>query len=481
MRDAGHIDALIALVGEGNVLSDHGDCERYEIDARDGSRGRAACVVLPQSTEQASAVVSHCVRNSIQIIAQSGNTSLVGGSTPDASGSQVVVSFERLRSPLDVDVQNRVVRVGAGVRLSALNERLEQSGLTFPIDLGADPCVGGMVASNTGGARYLRYGDVRANVLGLEVVLLDGNGTVLNLLGGLRKNNVGLDAKQIFIGTGGRFGLVTAAELEVHRRPRDIATALLVPRDGAAVMELLGMFEAEAEGELTAFEGMSGNAVAAALDHVPSLRNPFGRGDVPDFCILVELSRTHAPGDGELAIGQRLQAILEHVWTHAPGLLADAYVGSPKDIWALRHALPEGLRAGGRVIAFDVSFARNRVMAFRDMMTTELADAYPELRVCDFGHVADGGLHFNLVEPAGAQSPMGRDQIADLRAFVNEKVVRTFGGSFSAEHGIGRSNAMFYRRYVPSGVQRLENSLDRVFGSWADDTFMSVETVQAAQ
>lgn len=459
MIESERIAALAEIVGPDGLLTSGDDLARFETDARDGSRGRAAFVVLPRSTEQVSRIVAHCVRHGIALVAQSGNTGLVGASVPDKSGDQGVISFARLTGELAIDAANRTVRVGAGVRLSALNEALAAYDLTLPIDLGADPCVGGMVASNTGGARFLRYGDVRKHVLGLEAVLLDADGTVLDMMSALRKNNTGLDAKQIFVGTGGRFGFVTAAILEVHRRPQASAAALLVPRDAAAAIELLGLFEAQAGAELTAFEGMSRNAVSAALDHVKSLRNPFGQDGIPEFSILVELMRTRPDEAGERTLDERLVAILENAW-QAPGEpLVNAIVGAPAELWKLRHSLTEGLRARGRVIAFDVAFARGDVMTFRAQLAGELALRHPALEVCDFGHIGDGGLHFNLVEPRGTATPLAPAQIDALRDFVVGRVVDGFGGSFSAEHGIGPKNRVFFERHVGATARRVGDGI----------------------
>lgn len=208
MIDPRHIETLRETVGEKGLLASSDDMATYEIGARH-DRGRAAFVVRPVSTREVSAVVSYCVRNNLTLIPQSGNTGLVSGSTPDVSGTQGVLSLDRLAGQFSLDRINRTVGAGAGLRLSELNARLEDHGLFFPIDLGADPRLGGMIATNTGGARFLRYGDVRRNTLGLTVVLADEKGTVLKLGGPLRKDNTGVDWKQMFVGTSGVFGVIT--------------------------------------------------------------------------------------------------------------------------------------------------------------------------------------------------------------------------------------------------------------------------------
>ncbi len=456
MIDLAHLDAVAGIVGASHLVGPGSDTGPYEQGARH-DRGRAAFVVRPADTREVSQVVAYCVRHAIHLVPQSGNTGLVSGSTPDMSGRQGVLSLERLRG-LDLDPANRTARVGAGVRLSALNEALEPHGLFFPIDLGADPMMGGMVATNTGGARFLRYGDVRRNVLGLEVVLPDAQGTVLDLASPLRKNNVGADLKQLFIGSCGAFGVVTQAVVEVHRRPAQTATAILVPRDDDALVELLVLFEELAGEYLSAFEGMSRPAMQAAIAHAPAVRNPFARGEIPAYAVLVELTRSWANADGEAPLDAVLEGILTRIWERDDAPLADALVARSDEAWALRHAISEGLKASGHLLGFDLSFRRADLPAFRRFMLAELGARHPAWRVCDFGHVGDGGVHFNLVHPHAA-GPVPRESIEALRAFVMGEAVTRFGGSFSAEHGLGRANQVFYDAYAPDALKRVTGAL----------------------
>ena len=446
MIDAGHIEALRALLSEKGLLVAAADMAGYETGAR-YDKGRAAFVARPASTSEVSAVVAYCVRHAIPLVPQSGNTGLVSGSTPDASGAQGVLSLDRLTGVFELDPVNRTVRAGAGLRLSDLNGRLEEHGLFFPIDLGADPRLGGMVATNTGGSRFLRYGDVRRNTLGLTVVLGDEAGTVLDLSSALRKNNTGVDWKQLFVGTSGAFGVVTECVLNLEPLPRQSATALLM-----AMEDALGSY-------LSAFEGMSGNAVRAALDHVPSLRNPFGDGRVPDFVILAEVSRTNAPRAGEQPLDAVLEEVLAAIWEKEDALLAAAFVGPPHETWALRHALSEGVKHRGRLIAFDLAFRRGDIMRFLGRTKTEMPDRFPGVEICDFGHVGDGGVHFNLV--VAKDDPRLADGAfeAALREWVFSVCVEDFQGSFSAEHAIGRKNQAFYDRYTPAQIRRLSAAL----------------------
>lgn len=455
---ADHLDRLGAILGPQGLLTLPSDMVSYENAARYAG-GRAAFVARPASTEVVSQVVGYCVRHDIPLVPQSGNTGLVGGSTPDDSGKQGVLSLERLHSTFELDIDNRSLRVDAGFRLSELNARLEPHGLFFPIDLGADPMAGGMVAANTGGARFLRFGDVRRNTLGLKLVLADGDGTILHCGKGLRKDNTGPDWKQLFIGTGGAFGIVTECTFNLERLPRQTATAYLVPATDAAALTLLNELEERAGTLLSAFEGMSGAAIGHALAHVPSLRNPFPGGTTPAYVILVELSRSWAPRAGEQTLDAMLEEILAEIWELPGGPLADAFIGAPAEMWSLRHTLSEGTKAAGYVVGLDLSFRRGEVMRFRERMTGLLAQEFPQVQICDFGHIGDGGVHFNLVLPRDRNGAADMTAAARLRSFVTEVAVEEHGGSFSAEHGLGRSNQHFYDRYTPEKLKRIAAQL----------------------
>jgi len=456
-----HIEALRGLLGDKGIVTEPRDMAAYQTGAR-YDMGVAGLVLRPRTTAETSAAVAYCVKNGLALIPQSGNTGLVSGSTPDGSGDEIVLSLDRLTERFALDADNRSLSLDAGFRLSNVNARLESHGLFFPIDLGADPCIGGMLSTNTGGSRFLKYGDVRRNTLGLKVVLADKAGTVLDLNSDLRKNNTGVDWKQIFIGTSGAFGIVTECVLNLERLPQQMATAFLVPQSAAHVMPLLAAMEERLGAYLSAFEGMSGNAVAAALDHVPSLRNPFQGGHIPGYLILVEISRTWAPRAGEQSLDAVLETALAEIWESEAAPLADAFVGPPAEMWALRHALSEGVKHKGRLIAFDLSFRRGDIMGFCERMRAELPQRFDDIAICDFGHIGDGGVHFNLT--VAKDSPQLADPTFEtrLRQWVFKVAVEDFGGSFSAEHAIGRKNQTIYDAYTSDTLKRLASGLKMI-------------------
>lgn len=454
------LTALEEIVGPQGLIADPKEMRGYEVGAR-YDEGRAAVVVRPADVAQVSAVVGLCVRRGVSLVPQGANTGLVGASTPDGSGDQVVLSLDRLRAPLEADAQNRSVRAGAGVRLSALNDMLSPLGLWLPIDLGADPTLGGMAATNTGGARFIRYGDMRRQILGLQVVLADEAGSVVEFKRGVRKDNTGLDLRQLFVGAGASFGVITCVELEVQRQPRQTAAALVLLSDPAAALPLLAHFEREAGELLSAFEGMSREALTRALAHVPRLRNPFPSGEVPPYAVLIELSCVRPYRLGEVGLEKILEACVAEWWERADPSTLDALFGPPEDLWAIRHAIPEGLRGSGRVIGFDLAFRRSDLARFREVMIAELAEQFSELAVCDFGHIGDGGVHFNLVcDPANM---LDAERLEALRRCVYDVAVGRFGGSFSGEHGLGRANLSFYRSYTSPQVQALSGKIQQVF------------------
>ncbi|CAN7191489.1 FAD-binding oxidoreductase [Pararhizobium sp. LjRoot235] len=458
MIDHTHIAALTGILGDKGLVTEPRDMEAYETGAR-YDEGRAALVLRPQTTEEVSVAVAYCVKHGIPLIPQSGNTGLVSGSTPDATGAQAVLSLDRMTQRFELDLDNRSLRVGAGFRLSDVNQKLERHGLFFPIDLGADPRLGGMLATNTGGSRFLKYGDVRRNTLGIKVVLADDDGTIVDLTSELRKNNTGIDWKQLFIGTSGSFGIITECVLNLEPIPKQVATAYLVPASGAQVMPLLRAMEDRLGAYLSAFEGMSKNAVAAALDHVPSLKNPFQGGNVPDYVILAEISRTWEPREGEQPLDAVLETVLAEIWESDDAPLADAFVGPAHEMWALRHALSEGVKHSGKLIAFDLSFRRGDIMAFCDRMKDEMPQTFPEVTICDFGHIGDGGVHFNLVVPKDSGSATDKDFERRLRDWVFAIAVQDFNGSFSAEHAIGRKNQAYYDLYTQQKIKDMAHGL----------------------
>jgi FAD/FMN-containing dehydrogenase len=406
------------------------------------------------STNEVSRVLAFATARGIRVVAQGANTGLVGGSTPDASGEMLVLSLERMDRPLEVDRVDRTVTAGGGVLLSQLDAALGEEGLLFPIDLGADPTVGGMVATNAAGTRVLRYGDLRQNLLGLEAVLADG--TVLDLMAALRKNNTGFDAKQLFVGTSGVFGVVTRAVLRVAPRPAQRTAALVGAADGATALLLLSHLERRLGDVLTAFEVLSADALAPVFAYQPRLRNPFAAG-LPPYTVLVELSTTLPAA--AVALDDLLETTLGELLEDERAAISDVFPGKPSDLWDIRHHVSESHRHMGQVLGFDISVPRSSMAEFVDAARALVAAKHPYIRVCDFGHWGDGGVHLNLVWKTDDGARPANELKAELQPLVYDLAVGRFRGSFSAEHGVGPHNQPFYDRYTPELVREVCRAL----------------------
>ncbi|HET8646958.1 MAG TPA: FAD-binding oxidoreductase, partial [Vicinamibacteria bacterium] len=301
----------------------------------------------------------------------------------------------------------------------------------------------------------LRYGDVRQNLLGAEVVLADG--TVLDLMTALRKNNTGLDAKQLFVGTSGVFGVVTRAVLRVVPRPAQRATALVGAAQGATVLALLAHLERGVGDVLTAFEVVSAAALEPVFRYQPRLRNPFGTA-LPAYTVLVELATT-LPAQ-RLALDDLLESALAGLMEEPAGEgLTDVFPGRPAELWDIRHHVSESHRHEGEVLGLDISVPRSSMAAFIEAARERLAGPYPFLRVCDFGHWGDGGVHLNLIWSGEAAGRPAAELKAELQPLLYDLAVTRFRGSYSAEHGVGPHNQLFYDRYTPELVRDLCRTL----------------------
>jgi FAD/FMN-containing dehydrogenase len=452
-------DGLSAIVGPQHVLTKAMDMQGYAIDGR-GVESAPLAVVRPSSREEIAALIAFCAQHNIRLVPQGARSGLTAAAIADQSGGLLLLNLDRLSAPPEIDPINRTAKVDAGTRLSTLNQVAAEHGLFFPIDLGADPSIGGMVATNTGGARFLRYGDVRRNVLAVDVITAEPHPRTLHLGSALWKDNSALDLKQIFVGSGGAFGIITGATLALSPKPAVSISALIALEDAATSLALLTALEASFGTLLTAFEGMSRPAMTAALAHVQNLRRPFA--DIPPYAVLIELSGGQSMDAAwfEERLAEALTPMLED------GRISDIAVDRGESLFALRHAVPEGLRASGKVVGCDISLRRGDVFTFRDHAARLLAEQFPTFQVHDFGHIGDGGLHYNLVWPT-ASGPLNPAHAHAARTLIFDLAVQQYGGSFSAEHGIGPINFASYEKYVPSEVRSITHQLRKLLAPLA--------------
>jgi FAD/FMN-containing dehydrogenase len=426
------LDRLHALLGPRGVLRGD-DTAGYAQDWRGLYRGRTPAVLRPGSTAELAEAVRLCAAAGAALVPQGGNTSMVGGATPAEDGSQLVVSVARLDRVRALDAVDRTMTIEAGVTLKAGQEAAEAAGCLLPLSISAEgsATIGGVLATNAGGNNTLRYGNARDLVLGLEVVLADGK--VWNGLRRLRKDNTGYCLRQLFVGSEGTLGIITAAVLQLAPRPTHIEVALCAVESAAAALDLLGRFQRYDASALQAFEYMSGTSMGLVLALIEGTSLPLGAAAA--HYVLVELASAR-PGAG---LREGLEAVLEAAL--ADGVVADAVVAESHAqraaIWRLREEHAEAQKRAGASVKNDVSVPVASVPALIEQAGEAVQALIPGIRIAPFGHLGDGNIHFNLVQPEGADGGAFLTRAHELMGAVNE-VVRRLEGSFSAEHGIGR-------------------------------------------
>ena len=425
------IAQLREVVGERHVHTD-GDLSAWELDWRKRYRGRALAVVRPASTDEVARVVAACAAQGVGIVPQGGNTGLVGGSVPDDSGSQVLLSLSRMNRIRGIDLPNSTMTVDAGCVLQAVQEAAAGQGMLFPLSLAAEgSCtIGGNLATNAGGTQVLRYGNARELCLGLEVVTAGGE--VWNGLGGLRKDNTGYDLRDLFIGSEGTLGIITGATLKLFAQPAARMTALAAVPSMEAAVALLQLAQRQLGPSLTGFEVMGELALALVHQHFPQLPRPLAPSA---WTVLLEQSDS----EGESHARALFEALLESALQAE--LVSDAAIAEniaqSKAMWHLRESIPLAQAEEGLNIKHDISLPVSRIPGFVASTDAALKAAFDGVRLVNFGHLGDGNLHYNVQAPVGvAAGDFLRDQEPRVNALVYDAVI-AHGGSISAEHGIG--------------------------------------------
>lgn len=423
------LDALRAIVGDANVLTQEADVAGYLVDWSNRFHGKTLAVVRPGNTEEVSKVLAWANEAGVAVVPQSGNTSLVGGGTPSADGRAILLSLSRMNKIEAIDVVNDTMTVQAGVVLEKAQQAARDAGRLFPLSFAAEgtACIGGCIATNAGGTAVLRYGNTRELVLGLEVVLADGR--VVNMMRGLRKDNTGYDLKQLFIASEGTLGVITRAVVKLFNLPQASYTALVGVEDAHKACELLAAVKTAAGPALTGFELMQAKCIERVGEQIESVTLPGDVSSAPWWC-LVELSYARDPGTNPL------ESILETQFEE--GRVVDAFLSnSVKDsraFWAIRESIPSADAHVGGNLHNDVSIEISDIADFVDEALAALNERFDWIDPSVFGHLGDGNLHFNI------------GSIPPNLAFENEEgiretvyaVVQRHNGSISAEHGIGQ-------------------------------------------
>ncbi len=426
-------ERLRALLGDRGMITDPAEMRGYVTEWRGLWTGRSPAILRPASTAECAEAVRLCAEAGVQMVPQAGNTSLVGASVPHEAGDEVVISVGRMNRILDLDPADMTMMVEAGAVLASVQKAAEEAGCLFPLSLGSEGTaqIGGLLGTNAGGNATLRYGNARDLVLGLEVVLPDGR--VLDMLRRLRKDNTGYCLRHLFIGAEGTLGIITRAVLKLFPRPSDIQLAFAAVPSVEAALALLNRFQRHDGASLSAFEYMGRFGLELVFRHIPGAADPFG-ARYEHYC-LVELSSPRP--DAGLRHG--LEAVLEGAY--ADGLVLDATIAESEaqraSLWRLREEHSEAQKREGASIKNDVSVPVSRVPDLIAQASAACRALIPGVRVCAFGHVGDGNIHFNLSAPEGADGAAFLARWDEVAEAVNG-VVRALGGSFSAEHGVGR-------------------------------------------
>jgi FAD/FMN-containing dehydrogenase len=431
MIDPAVLDRFVALVGDRNALTDPERIAPYLREWRDRYTGTSPLVLRPGTVDEVAAILCLASETGTAVVPQGGNTGLVGGQIPSDDNSQIVLSLARLDRIRDLDAAGNTMVVEAGVTLERAQAAAQGIDRLFPLSLASQgSCtIGGNIATNAGGTAVIAYGNMRDLVLGLEVVLADGR--IWNGLRRLRKDNTGYDLRNLFIGSEGTLGVVTAAALKLFPRPRGLVTAFVAVATPADALAMLDICRARGPGEIMAFELMPRIGIEFGLRHIANTRDPLATPS--PWYVLLEMATSGEAEDSE-ALGETLAACIEQGCA-TDGAIATS-IEQARAFWRLREAMSEAQRYEGGSIKHDVAVPVALVPEFLDRALAAVTALVPGCRPVPFGHLGDGNIHFNVNQPIGADKAAFLDQWEAMNDEVHA-IVAALGGSISAEHGIG--------------------------------------------
>ena len=424
------LTALRAALGDAHVLT--GEQPAYELDWRRRWRGRALAVVRPGSTAEVAQVLRLAAQHGVSVVPQGGNTGLVGGGVPDDTGTQLLLSLQRLNRVRAIDRANLTMTVEAGMVLQTVQAAAAEAGLLFPLSLAAEgSCtIGGNLATNAGGTQVLRYGNARELCLGLEVVTAAGE--VWDGLSGLRKDNTGYDLRDLFIGSEGTLGIITAATLKLYPQPAASLTAMASAESLDACVALLGLAQRRLGAGLTGFEVMNAFSLSLVRQHFPQLQQPLPPAP---WTVLLE----HADTEGEAEARTKFEGLLGEALDQ--GLIGDAAIAESlaqaATMWHLRESIPLAQSEEGLNVKHDIALPVSAIPAYCATTDAALQAAIPGVRLVNFGHLGDGNLHYNVQCPPGGEAKRFLDENEPRINRIVYDAVQAAGGSFSAEHGVG--------------------------------------------
>lgn len=450
------INKFRKIVGNKNVITDKNDMQKYLKEWRGVYTGVAGAIVKPKSTKEVSNILKFAYRKNISCIPQGGNTGLVGGQIP-FNRDHIVISLERLNKIREINPTNQSVTVEAGLILSDLQKKCDENNLIFPLSLASEgSCsLGGNIASNAGGVAVLYYGNTRELVMGLEVVLSDGS--IINNLKTLIKDNTGYSIKDLFVGSEGTLGVITAATLKVFPKPKNIYTALLSVNSPKQSIEILNYIRNNLSIPLTAFELMNNFSIELVNKHMDKASIPIEKFK---WLILVEFSSIEVSKNEKDKIENLLNEILHQ------NLAKDIFISQSskqaKDMWYIRESISEAQKKEGGSIKNDISIPIKDISKFINNAEKISKEVIPGSRSVIFGHIGDGNIHFNISQPIKSDKDKFLKKDKKLRKKINDLTIE-LNGSISAEHGIGLTKKADLKKYMKKDVELfklIKKSLD---------------------
>jgi FAD/FMN-containing dehydrogenase len=459
------VDKLRSIVGDKGLITDDAGKHPYLTDWRDNYLGTALAIVRPATTEEVACVVKLCAAEKVAVVPQGGNTGMVGGGTPHEDGREIVLSLNRMNRIIEIDEIGYSMTVEAGVVLKTIQETAARHDRLFPLSLAAEgSCtIGGNLSTNAGGVQVLHYGNARQLVMGLEVVTPQGE--IWNGLRALKKDNTGYDLRDLYLGAEGTLGIITKAVLKLWPKQKDVATAWIALPSPDAAVALLSGAHAASDDNVTSCELMCRQGIDLVLKHIPGNSDPLA--EPHEWYVLLEWSSTRARRDGanETGLREKMEAYLGEAMEK--GLVLDAAIAQneaqARSLWALRENHSESQKREGPSIKHDISVSVSKIPAFMKEGLAAMKKALPECRPVPFGHVGDGNLHFNCQAPADWDKPRFMAHHESISGAIYDLVV-AYGGSISAEHGIGRlkvDELAHYRSKIELDVMRsLKRALD---------------------
>ena len=451
------LQKLKNALGPKGWIEDKEIIEPYLLEERGLFRGESSLLLKPKNTEEVSKILKLCNEYNIKVVPQGGRTGLCGGTIPSENGQEIMLSLERMNKIKDLNEANFTITVEAGCILNTIQNIADEKNFLFPLSLASEgSCtIGGNLSTNAGGINVLRYGMARDLVLGIEVVL--ANGEIWSNLTSLRKDNRGYDLKQLFIGSEGTLGIITSAVLKLFPAPRNIETALFAIPNTDAAIELLGLARNASADLLNAYELVSRIGMEMVIKHIPGAKEPIK--DKYEWYVLIEFSSSSKNN-----LRQQMEDLFELALNKKivfDGVIAES-TQQRKELWVLRDGLNEAQKPEGGSIKHDISVPINNVSKFIDSASKCVKKFIPSSRVVAFGHIGDGNIHFNISQPLKQDKNEFLNKWNDVNKLVFD-IVESLNGSFSAEHGIGKLKRKELQTYNPKIEIDLMKSIKSTF------------------